>query len=90
MPQAQIFFKLHAPSAKTVYTVGNFNNWVKDDSSLMKKLDNGNWIKIISLQEGTYYYKFVVDGRWIEDPTNTTAEPDSFGGKNSIISVKTS
>jgi len=84
----QVMFKLFAPNAKSVYVAGTFNKWVTDETSAMKKLDSGIWIKIIPLPEGTYRYKFVVDGVWRQDPANTVTEGDSMGGKNSVLSVK--
>lgn len=84
----QIWFKLNAPEAKYVYITGTFNNWAKDETSLMKKLDSGMWVKMLPIPEGTYHYKFIVDGKWKEDPNNSQMENDRFGGKNSVISVK--
>lgn len=81
------FFKLYAPEAKSVYLVGSFNNWSINDSTFMKRLDNGTWIKIMPLSEGRYHYKFVVDGKWIGDPENSLTETNGLGGVNSLISV---
>ncbi len=83
----EAFFKLLAPDAENVYLAGSFNNWAQDESSVMKKLDNGIWVKIISLPQGSYHYKFIVDGKWIEDPANNMVEADAFGGKNSLVVV---
>jgi hypothetical protein len=81
-------FKLYAPQARSVYLAASFNGWSIDDKSLMKRLDNGTWFKIASLPEGVYKYKFVVDGKWLEDPANTLKDKDGLGGINSLISVK--
>lgn len=83
------FFKLYAPEARSVYLVGSFNKWSADDISIMKRLDNGTWIKRMPLPEGEHYYKFVVDGRWIEDPGNSFTKTDGVGGKNSMLLVRT-
>jgi len=80
-------FNLYAPDAESVYVVGNFNNWATDETSLMKKLENGTWVKMVSLPEGIHQYKFVVDGKWIEDPNNSLTEINEFGGRNSLIMV---
>lgn len=81
------FFKLYAPEAKSVYLVGSFNSWSVNNSTLMKRLDNGTWIKIMPLPEGTYHYKFVVDGQWMGDPENSLTETNGLGGANSLILV---
>ncbi|MFH1791490.1 MAG: AAA family ATPase [Candidatus Omnitrophota bacterium] len=80
-------FKLAAPEANEVYVAGSFNNWTLDRKFLMKKLSNGTWTKIMSLPEGEHLYKFVVDGRWVSDPSNDLGKRDEFGGLNSLISI---
>lgn len=73
----------------SVSLAGTFNNWSKDAMPLKKTGDNV-WSTTISLEEGSYQYKFVIDGtRWIADPS---ADPkldvdDTFGGKNSGLNV---
>jgi hypothetical protein len=54
----------------------------------MKKLENGTWVKILTLPEGDYRYKFVIDGKWVEDPANELSKENEFGGKDSILMVK--
>jgi 1,4-alpha-glucan branching enzyme len=85
----QALFKLHAPEAKNVYLAGSFNNWAIDSASMMKRLDDGTWLKELPLPNGTYHYKFVVDGKWVEDPANSSTESDGLGGKNSLITINT-
>jgi chromosome partitioning protein len=86
--EPKLIFRMHAPEAKTVYLAGSFNKWALDKRSLMKKLDNGTWVKIMALPAGDHRYKFVVDGKWIEDPGNNLTAENEFGGKDSIILVK--
>lgn len=64
----EVVFTLHAPKAKNVFLVGDFNNW----NPTVEPLDReGNTFTVsLFLVEGTYHYKFVVDGRWIVDPDN--------------------
>jgi len=86
--RSDILFKIYAPEAKLVHLAGNFSNWKLNESFLMEKDRNGLWIKKMHLPEGTYYYKFVVDGEWRPDPENKLIENDRLGGINSILSVK--
>ncbi|HUH03230.1 MAG TPA: alpha-amylase family glycosyl hydrolase, partial [Kofleriaceae bacterium] len=44
------------------------------------------WVAELTLEPGTYQYKFVVDGTWIADPGNPTTVDDGFGGTNSVYS----
>jgi 1,4-alpha-glucan branching enzyme len=70
-------FQLYYPSAKSVYLVGDFNNWgsvkndvVSDASCAMQGPDaNGVWTMTVALSPGTHMYKFVIDGSaWEFDP----------------------
>src|SRR5690606_23730051 len=42
----------------------------------------------ISLEPGSYQYKFFVDGKELIDESNPKQMPNGFGGYNSVISVK--
>ena len=84
----KIMFKLTAPEAGAVYLAGSFNDWLISKETAMKKLDNGTWVKILSLAEGAYRYKFVVDDKWIEDPSNENTKTNEFGGRDSMVMVK--
>jgi len=41
----------------------------------------------LPLAPGTYQYKFVVDGNWLQDPKNPEGTDDGFGGQNSVLTV---
>jgi chromosome partitioning protein len=82
-----MLFTLEAPGATEVALAGDFNNWVEaiemnDDD------EDGIWVAIASLDPGVYQYKFIVDGRWQNDPSNPVSVDDSHSGKNSIVVVK--
>ncbi len=64
----EVYFTITAPGAEAVYLVGDFNNW----NATMEKMERtGDAFEIsLYLVEGSYRYKFVVDGRWIVDPEN--------------------
>ncbi|HRF16555.1 MAG TPA: hypothetical protein PK977_00255, partial [Chitinophagaceae bacterium] len=68
--------------ADRVMLAGSFNNW--DPSALsMTKTDSG-WIAGVTLKPGKYWYKFIVDGKWITDPDNGYTENDYAGNTNSV------
>jgi len=80
---------LHAPLANSVYVVGDFNNWqLNNESQMHKEDDSGLWSKKLRLRQGLYQYRFVVDGRWIDDPSNPRTIENPFGDKNSVIEIK--
>ncbi len=84
---SEIVFSLSAPKAKEVHLTGDFNNWKIDNTSRMEH-NNGTWIKKISLKSGRYRYRFVVDGSWTEDTTNSKREMNPYGQMNSLIEVE--
>lgn len=84
---AGIAFRLHAPEAKEVFIVGDFNNWKANDANRLTRDGDGYWVKRVALRPGTYHYKFVIDGKWKEDPENPIKEKNNFGGYNSLIEI---
>ncbi len=83
----EVAFTLAAPEAKEVYVAGDFNNWILDSHSRMEQ-HNGNWLKRVNLKSGTYHYRFVIDGRWSEDPNNTHKEVNPYGEMDSLLDVQ--
>lgn len=83
----EVKFSFRAPTARSVFVVGNFNNWSLSDDNLLEKKD-GHWTKTLKLKPGTYQYRFVVDGQWIEDPINPELAANPFGEFNSVVDVK--
>lgn len=80
-------FALHAPTAGSVYVLGDFNNWQKSDSNMLTKLETGEWSAHFTLGKGKYRYKFLVDDEWHNDPQNPKVEANVFGGADSIIEL---
>jgi len=85
---SEVLFKLNAPEAKEVYVTGDFNDWKIDDTSRMIAKD-GNWMKKLDLGFGRYRYRFVIDGKWTEDPDNPTKAINPYGEMDSLIEVST-
>jgi 1,4-alpha-glucan branching enzyme len=80
-------FEVDFPDAGAVYLAGEFNGW-DPNANPMVKGDDGLWRGSIELDPGTYQYKFVVDGTWIEDPGNPESVDDGHGGVNSVLVVE--
>ena len=79
----EVTFTLEAPGAEHVLLAGDFNDWTLDGSE-MDPID-GVWTKVIKLLPGRYRYRYVVDGRWQNDPSNATLAPNPYGGHDSIL-----
>jgi chromosome partitioning protein len=82
----EVSFAIKAPEAKEVYLAGDFNNWTVNQNSRMNP-NHGVWYKKISLGNGTYHYRFVVDGVWTDDPSNPVKEKNPFGEMDSLINI---
>ena len=80
-------FIFNAPGAREVHLVGDFNHWQISSDSLLWQREEGLWQKRIFLERGRYRYKFVIDGRWVTDPSNDTIEPNPFGGLDSVLEI---
>ncbi len=80
-------FQLAAPAAGSVYLTGSFNDWSLDEAYRMRS-ENGHWVLDVSLRPGVYRYRYIIDGKWREDPSNPNTEVNSFGDVNSLIEVK--
>jgi glycosidase len=72
-------------SGSNAALVGSFNGW--DAAATPLRLQGSSGSATLELSEGRYSYKFVVDGRWFEDPRNPAIEPDGYGGANSLLAL---
>lgn len=69
--------------ADTVYVTGSFCNWKQ--KFIMNK-NNNEFALILNLPEGSYQYKFIVDGRWQCSKYHPTYNDN--GMLNNIIEAK--
>jgi chromosome partitioning protein len=83
----KVRFAVLYPNAETVQLAGEFNNWQPEKTPLLQSSDNGRWNIELELNEGTYQYRYVVDGRWQPDPYNSEAVQNEFGEQNSVLQV---
>jgi chromosome partitioning protein len=84
--EREVVFKLEAPETAMVQIAGDFNEWVPESLHFTESQGRALWHKTISLRQGSYEYKYLVDDRWIPDPDNETTADDAYGGINSVIS----
>jgi 1,4-alpha-glucan branching enzyme len=80
-------FRLEQHSgAKNVSLSGSFNGWSKEGYRMVEQ--DGDWLFPLYLNPGKYVYKFVVDKKWIIDPTNSLWEENEFGTGNSVLWIE--
>ena len=84
--QSKETFAIFAPEAQTVELVGNFTDWEQSPIQLKKSKD-GTWKAAVSLDAGTYEYRFKVDGQWRNDPDCPRRATNPYGEENCIREV---
>lgn len=78
---------LDEADATRVNLAGSFNGW-SPSATPMRRGADGRWAATVDLPDGTYLYKFVLDGdRWMPDPGNPEREPDGHGGDNTVFAL---
>lgn len=82
----KITFSFNDSGAKEVVLAGDFNQW-ESNKHKMKKNAEGSWSRTLILPPGQYEYKFLVDGKWKEDPRNPQVCSNCFGSINSVIDL---
>lgn len=86
----EVIVRFKDPDAGDVRIAGDFNGWVPDRGVRSLIASEGQtrvWTKVLTLEPGTYQYRYVVDGEWREDPTNPQTAPGPTGQPNSILHV---
>ncbi|MCJ7752021.1 MAG: glycogen-binding domain-containing protein [Armatimonadetes bacterium] len=84
----RLLFSLLARNAKDVRLVGDFTDW-ETKPIIMDRMKprSRTFGAVVDLPPGTYQYKFIVDGEWVEDP-KADSVPNDFGTGNSVITVE--
>ena len=89
LEEQEIILTYFAPLVREVKAAGNFNGW-RPDATPLKNTGAGEWVVRLMLRSGQYEYRFVVDGRWTEDPQASQRMANFHGGFNSVLLVSLS
>jgi 5'-AMP-activated protein kinase regulatory beta subunit len=87
MRKKRVSFSLSAPDAEVAFLAGDFNDW-NPDSHPMKRDKKGIWKVSLGLPPGTYQYRFLVDGKWQNDPNCSDSVVNPFGTFNCLRRVE--
>ena len=82
----RVGFSLNAPDAASVLLAGSFCDW-ELGAVVLKRQKGGIWKTTLSLEPGTYRYRFIVDGQWYNDPACARKEPNPFGSEDCLVEV---
>ncbi len=72
-------------STKKVFLTGSFNDW-QEKELLMQRTATG-WQLPVFISEGTHTYRFIADGKWMEDPANNNKLPNEYNEFNSVLQI---
>ncbi len=79
-------FFCHAPEAKQVSIVGDFNNWNPNVTPMIRQPD-GRWMASLELTHGYHQYAFQVDGKRVLDPNAAGKTRDSQSQPVSLAAI---
>jgi 1,4-alpha-glucan branching enzyme len=85
-PRRAVRFMFSAPGASSVSVAGTFNDWQVDANPLVRGSDDV-WRLGLELPTGRYEYRYIVDGKWTDDPTCAEFVANPFGGCNAVVYV---
>ena len=84
-----VTFAVRAPNKPFAYIPASWNNWVLDNTSLMKRSVDGNlhWLTVSGFTANqTYLYQFNVDGITVADPwSRLILDPQDDGGVSTTV-----
>lgn len=79
-------FFCHAPEAKHVSLVGDFNHWNPNATPMVRQPDS-YWMAGLELRHGYHQYVFLVDGVRVLDPKATGKTRDSQNQPVSLVAI---
>jgi 1,4-alpha-glucan branching enzyme len=79
-------FHCSAPSARSVYLVGDFNAWNPTAHS-MRRREDGWWFIEMQLTHGHHQYLFLVDNEPVLDPKGTGIARNEHNERVSLLAV---
>ena len=80
----EVIFTAKFDGAADVRLAGDFDGWAAR-TPLSRR--GPAWTCRLPLDGGEYRYRFVVDGRWVNDPHNPRIERNEFGEFNNVLKV---
>jgi 1,4-alpha-glucan branching enzyme len=79
-------FICHAPGAKAVSLVGDFNQW-QPGAHPMKLMPDRSWLVSVDLKHGHHRYAFLIDGVLSLDPRAQGITRNDKGERVSLLPV---
>ena len=83
----KVTLSMQRPGSQEVFLCGDFNQWSPGSLRMIRRDENGQWEKRLTLAPGRYEYKFLVDGEWVHDPAARENVANPYGSLNSVLEV---
>jgi len=84
---SSVVFEIAEPGARQVALVGDFNDWDRARTPLVREGDR--WRATVRLPTGVYRYAFLIDGvRWVADPRKPGPADLDFGQPISMLAMR--
>ncbi|MBC8425479.1 hypothetical protein H8E07_15270 [bacterium] len=84
--EVQVAFAYDAGGAVgSCYLAGEMNGWNPTGTLMSDDDGDGVYTCVVPLPPGRTLYKFVVDGNWLQDPTNPNGMEDGFGFRSTVL-----
>lgn len=82
----KVEFSFKSSTARSVKLAGDFTDW-ESHALDMRHKEDGSWFATVPLAPGSYSYRFIVDGQWVDDPMSNLHMPNPFGTENAVVHV---
>jgi 1,4-alpha-glucan branching enzyme len=84
--QRPVAFFANAPGAGDVRVTGDFSGWSKAGIRLSND-GHGLWRTMLSLKQGVYQYRLLINGTWADHEEATVRIDNPFGTQNCVLTV---
>ena len=83
----EVTFHVEAEPGSDVYIAGTFNHWNGDAKRMVDPYGKGSYYITLTLPEGIYEYKFIINGEWQPDRNCPKRIRNAYGSFNNLIEV---
>lgn len=85
-PPRPVAFFAQAPGSRDVRVTGDFSNWSRAGIRLSDD-GHGLWRAMLSLRQGVYQYRLLINGDWADHPEATARVDNPYGTQNCVLTV---
>ena len=83
----KVYFFFPGPRGHQVNLTGSFNDWDPVELPMIYSDEANGYAVELKLRNGSYEYKFIIDGDWLADQGNPNFSANDFGTLNSVLNI---